>query len=463
MKDCKIVQDLMPNYIDNLTSEETNNFIKEHLENCENCTNFYNEMKGKITLKNKDTIKQEIDYMKKAKKKMNIGKKLLTIICLLFIILVVLFWREAYNAVCYADICMKYLIWQDAVLEEGGYYEYNLDGMNKEVIYFTKDMVVNLHERRDNVDLDNNGTSIQAFASNSDVADTIILYDYDLIEDGKIRKDYLPANLGYDYTTSLSTFPKYFRFNFDNKASFWDLISTIGNVRYIWTTKDNKGVEYYVVNLKDDTVVKVNKETGVPEYVDEHRVLLSIPSMKREPKIDSFLEKLNSDDVVWDPYEDLNKDVSVPNNAVSSSNAKAGEIVTDTFKIKAEDNASLKGFKEVPEDNNFMYLKITTLTTYNQIKERWSFLRDLTEEDFKHYTVMIVIDKDKTKEIESISIVDAQELYAHKAIKVKEKNATEEIVYSGVMVTIPNNEIYQVGELESGEKTTYPLRVTVIK
>ena len=35
MKDkneCKIIQDLLPNYIENLTSEETNSYIKEHLE-----------------------------------------------------------------------------------------------------------------------------------------------------------------------------------------------------------------------------------------------------------------------------------------------------------------------------------------------------------------------------------------------------------------------------------------------
>ena len=29
-KNCKVVLDLLPNYIENLTNDETNNFIKEH-------------------------------------------------------------------------------------------------------------------------------------------------------------------------------------------------------------------------------------------------------------------------------------------------------------------------------------------------------------------------------------------------------------------------------------------------
>ena len=40
-KICKIVQDLLPNYIENLTSEETNIFIEEHLNTCSNCKNIY--------------------------------------------------------------------------------------------------------------------------------------------------------------------------------------------------------------------------------------------------------------------------------------------------------------------------------------------------------------------------------------------------------------------------------------
>ena len=38
---CNIVNDLLPLYMDDLTSEETNSFIKKHLEECQNCQNEY--------------------------------------------------------------------------------------------------------------------------------------------------------------------------------------------------------------------------------------------------------------------------------------------------------------------------------------------------------------------------------------------------------------------------------------
>ena len=36
-KDCKIVQDLLPNYIEKLTNEETNKYVEDHLKECEKC------------------------------------------------------------------------------------------------------------------------------------------------------------------------------------------------------------------------------------------------------------------------------------------------------------------------------------------------------------------------------------------------------------------------------------------
>ena len=44
-KDCKIVQDLLPNYIENLTNEETNKFIDEHLKECNECQKIFEIMK----------------------------------------------------------------------------------------------------------------------------------------------------------------------------------------------------------------------------------------------------------------------------------------------------------------------------------------------------------------------------------------------------------------------------------
>lgn len=42
---CKVIQDLLPLYAEALTSEESNALVKEHLEGCEECTRFYENMK----------------------------------------------------------------------------------------------------------------------------------------------------------------------------------------------------------------------------------------------------------------------------------------------------------------------------------------------------------------------------------------------------------------------------------
>ena len=49
-KQCKIVQDLLPTYIEDLTSEETNQYIEEHIKNCNDCEQALLDMKGELKL-----------------------------------------------------------------------------------------------------------------------------------------------------------------------------------------------------------------------------------------------------------------------------------------------------------------------------------------------------------------------------------------------------------------------------
>lgn len=87
-KECKIVQDLLPNYIEKVTNDETNIFIEEHLKGCQECNNIYNSMKENLKVEQIDIPKQEVKYMKKFKNKMKV-LKLIIIFILLFIIFVI--------------------------------------------------------------------------------------------------------------------------------------------------------------------------------------------------------------------------------------------------------------------------------------------------------------------------------------------------------------------------------------
>lgn len=70
---CEIIRDLLPLYIDGLTSEESNCEIEEHLRGCEECQKFYEEMSGEVGKDLERSIvseeKKQINYLRKIKKK----------------------------------------------------------------------------------------------------------------------------------------------------------------------------------------------------------------------------------------------------------------------------------------------------------------------------------------------------------------------------------------------------------
>lgn len=78
---CYLVEDLLPNYVDGLTSDDTNKDIEEHLHSCQHCSKIYNKMKEPIPVEDKN-----IDYLKQVKKN-NLKKIIISItaICLIFI------------------------------------------------------------------------------------------------------------------------------------------------------------------------------------------------------------------------------------------------------------------------------------------------------------------------------------------------------------------------------------------
>lgn len=62
-RDCKIVQDLLPNYLENLTDTVTNEYIEEHIATCAECAQVLKDMNGDLKL---EQIHQEpeIKYLK---------------------------------------------------------------------------------------------------------------------------------------------------------------------------------------------------------------------------------------------------------------------------------------------------------------------------------------------------------------------------------------------------------------
>lgn len=66
---CNIIKDLLPLYIDNLTSNESNEIIEEHLNSCNECQIVYEQMNAPIEAEQEQNRENEIDYLKKVKTK----------------------------------------------------------------------------------------------------------------------------------------------------------------------------------------------------------------------------------------------------------------------------------------------------------------------------------------------------------------------------------------------------------
>lgn len=82
---CSVIQDLLPNYIDRVTSEETNCLIEKHLEECDECRKEYEAMKLPID----EEVLEDIDFLKKVKRKNK--KKIVIAIGVTFVLCLGLF------------------------------------------------------------------------------------------------------------------------------------------------------------------------------------------------------------------------------------------------------------------------------------------------------------------------------------------------------------------------------------
>ena len=75
---CDIIKDLLPSYIDEVLSEMSINVVKEHLDECQECSNIYSDMKGELSIENNTEEKVALDGFKKIRQhtkklKMTVG------------------------------------------------------------------------------------------------------------------------------------------------------------------------------------------------------------------------------------------------------------------------------------------------------------------------------------------------------------------------------------------------------
>lgn len=139
--ECDIVKDLLFNYDEGILSDASKEFVENHLKNCDNCKKILDEIKKQ---NNTSDSLNEIDFLKKIRKKINKRNILLAITSIFLIIIIVGF------LIYLASSIRKILITNDLKDKRKEYdnltnYSYTLEttyksGYSKSVNrYFVKD------------------------------------------------------------------------------------------------------------------------------------------------------------------------------------------------------------------------------------------------------------------------------------------------------------------------------------
>lgn len=259
-KECDIVKDLLPNYIENLTNENTNVFVEEHLKECTSCSQILSKMKKDISIDNNtSTYTKETNFFKKYNKRMKFLKAIIFLIIIIFFLIIA---RRMFILYSLQNKVSKYE---------------NLDNFYTRVYYYNDDIISIHHAYRkgnkikEKVETINpDGTSYMTLygKTDSNISNMYIeTNNVKLADLGVVDRIYVNVPIGYS--------------KIDN---FWYmfLIALSSNI----TTEKCNGIECYKidssasVNQGEFTRYKqtkyIDKETGLPvRLIDTENIDLS--------------------------------------------------------------------------------------------------------------------------------------------------------------------------------------------
>lgn len=111
---CAVVRDLLPSYVDGLTSDESNQAVEAHLEGCPDCTETLRRMREPEP--SQAIITTEVDYLKKVRRR-STRKALILGIVLMVLSMTIFSYRFFYlgTAVDASDIAYKVAVAEDTV------------------------------------------------------------------------------------------------------------------------------------------------------------------------------------------------------------------------------------------------------------------------------------------------------------------------------------------------------------
>ena len=197
-KKCKIVQDLLPNYIDGLTNDETNLFIEEHLKSCNDCQQILKNMKQKLIEDKPKKNLKEVKYIKKYNEKLKILKLIIFLILIIALAIVVHYYLLFKNAY-FSAANQLFSIYSEGMYPDAFYA--TIEGISDTEVYGVKEITVKGLDINDKnhrekycftVAMDNVGDAFKIKCNGNDISfeqlkvgQTVAIYNYGDISEGE--------------------------------------------------------------------------------------------------------------------------------------------------------------------------------------------------------------------------------------------------------------------------------------
>lgn len=180
--ECDLVKDLLFSYNDNILSTTSKDLVDKHLQECDECKKFLEEIKQDS---NEEKHVKEIDFLRSIKKNIN-KKNIIILVIFVFLIIIVLFNIQVYknyNAV--ASTMEVYL--KDDVTEE------QIENIKNKII-----------EKSDNLELEyvSKEKALERFKNNLDE-------NKNLLNDFSNTTNPIPASIEIKTNTNIQTIVEY--------------------------------------------------------------------------------------------------------------------------------------------------------------------------------------------------------------------------------------------------------------
>ena len=222
---------------------------------------------------------------------------------------------------------------------------------------------------------------------------------------------------------------------------YFMIITAIENTSMLGLTLSN------IVEIDSDTLNLYLDEYSENTQYNEEETCISIIVPKNMDRENIIIERLTTAKT---------RNLYSTNIPVSNSDAPDGSYVFSSFNVLKTENSDLS---DMLKQGDFYKKKITTYEEYLIYKKKWSGIRELTNKDFVHYYLLLVLNEDVSKKY-SFRKADVDKILLYQI----DKNANiHELSYTGISIVIPNEKIMDVeniGIVKEDEYELNPVKIT---